>query len=83
MKEVFSGETVSGSVKLSWSQEIIDTTSLPDGVREFYDGKTYYYLNVQNQGKPSEAEVEKWKKQWDEFFGAPDASYVYEKKPSH
>ena len=80
MKEVFSGETVSGSVKLSWSQEIIDTTSLPDGVREFYDGKTYYYLNVQNQGKPSEAEVEKWKKQWDEFFGAPDASYVYEKK---
>lgn len=80
MKEVFSGDTVSGKVKLSWSGEIIDTALLADGVREFTDGKKYYYLNVRNQGKPSEAEVEEWKKNWTAFFGVPSETYSYEKK---
>ena len=83
MKEVFSGETVSGTVKLSWSGETIDTTTLADGVREFFDGEKYHYLNVHNHGTPGPAETEQWKKDWEGFFGKPADSYVYEKKPSH
>ena len=33
MKEVRSGETVSGVVKPAWSEKPLDTTTLPDGVR--------------------------------------------------
>lgn len=80
MKEVFSGETVSGTVKLSWSGETIDTTTLADGVREFFDGEKYHYLNVHNHGTPGPAETEQWKKDWEGFFGKPADSYVYEKK---
>ena len=80
MKEVFSGETVSGVVKLSWSGETLDTTLLPDGVREFSDGKKYHYLNVQNRGIPTPAELRQWKLDWEEFFGKPADSYFYEKK---
>lgn len=80
MREVFSGDTVSGSVKAAWSSEVIDTTLLADGVREFFDGQKYHYLNVQNQGKPDSCEVERWQKEWTSFFGAPADDYVYEKK---
>ena len=80
MKEVFSGETVSGKVKLAWSGEIIDTTLLADGVREFSDGKKYYYLNVNNHGTPSKEELAQWKADWEEFFGSFADNYSYEKK---
>lgn len=80
MKEVFSGETVSGKVKLSWSGEICDTTLLADGVREFADGEKYHYLNVNNHGKPSEKEIAEWKKEWREFFGTFSDTYTYQKE---
>ena len=80
MREVFSGETVSQQVKLSWSKEIIDTALLPDGVREFEHEGKYYYLNVQNNPLPGRDELQRWKKEWEGFFGKPADTYVYEKK---
>ena len=80
MREVFSGETVSGIVRASWSGEIIDTSSLADGVREFRSGDKYFYLNVQNSGAPDAAVCDMWRREWDALLGKPADNYRYEKK---
>ena len=80
MKEVHSGETVSGVVKPAWSDSALDTTALPDGVREFTDGKKFYYLNVLNGSLPGPAEVARWKEEWAEMLGRPAPDYEFPRK---
>lgn len=80
MKEVRSGETVSGAVRPVWSGEVLDTTRLPDGVREFRSGDKYYYLNVQNGPLPGPAEVARWKDEWAKMLGTPAPDYEFPRK---
>ena len=79
IKEVFSGETVSGTVRLGWSGETIDTSKLADGVREFFYKDTPHYLNVLNGPIPGADVLAEWKKEWEKMVGTP-SDYDFERK---
>ena len=80
VREVHSGETVSGVVKPVWSEKTIDTAALPDGVREFGDGKKFYYLDVRNGPLPGPAETARWKEEWAKMLGTPASNYDFPRK---